>query len=99
MEDKEYSLRELMELVQVKHRETFMNNYLKPLLEKGIVERKYEIPNHPKQKYKLKRWHKVIFYYFLLLVNFNFNLWYFYFVNYILCNLSMKMMKKITRHL
>ena len=44
-----------MELVQVKHRETFMNNYLKPLLEKGIVERKYEIPNHPKQKYKLKR--------------------------------------------
>ncbi len=55
MEDKEYSLKDLMELVQIKHRETFMNNYLNPLLKSEKIERKYDMPNHPKQKYKIKK--------------------------------------------
>jgi len=45
--------REIQELLGVKHRETFLNNYLKPLLKSGLIE--MTIPDKPtssKQKYR-----------------------------------------------
>jgi len=45
---------EMMDVLQLNHREYFVINYLAPALELGIIELKYpEIPNHPDQKYKL----------------------------------------------
>lgn len=54
MEKKEYSNVELMELVEIKHRPTFLYNYLQPAIEFGLID--FTIPNKPnsnKQKYKL----------------------------------------------
>ncbi|MEW5806140.1 MAG: Fic family protein [Acidobacteriota bacterium] len=45
---------EIQELLGLRHRETFTNNYLRPLLEKGWLER--TIPDKPRsrlQKYRL----------------------------------------------
>ncbi len=53
MDDKEYSTREMMELLGLKHRPSFRDNYLLPALELGYIE--MTIPNKPnssKQKYK-----------------------------------------------
>ena len=55
MEQKEYSLTELMALLGLSHRATFQKNYLTPALEAGVVERTLpDKPKSPKQKYKLK---------------------------------------------
>lgn len=49
-----YSLKEIMELIQLKDRENFLNNYLYPAMEAGLVEPLYvENPKHPRQKYLL----------------------------------------------
>lgn len=44
----------MMECLQLKHRENFLNNYLNPALEAGMVEPLYsDQPKHPRQKYRL----------------------------------------------
>ena len=51
--DKEYSTKELMELLGLKHRPTFRDNYLLPALELGLIEMTVpDKPNSSKQKYK-----------------------------------------------
>lgn len=54
--DKEYSTKELMELLELKHRPTFRDNYLLPALELGYIE--MTIPDKPrssKQRYRKVR--------------------------------------------
>lgn len=41
---------EMMEFIQLKHNQTFRENYLNPLLEKGISE--MTLPNTPKRKFQ-----------------------------------------------
>ena len=54
MEDLPFSLNELMEKLELKHRPTFMYNYLKPALENKWIEMtKPESPNNPNQRYRL----------------------------------------------
>lgn len=56
MEHKEYSLSELMSLLDLSHRATFQKNYLNPALEASLIERTLpDKPKSPKQKYKLKK--------------------------------------------
>ncbi len=56
MEDKEYSTRELMELLELKHRPTFRDNYLLPALQLRFIEMTIpDKPNSSKQKYKKVR--------------------------------------------
>jgi len=51
--DKEYSTKELMELLGLKHRPTFRDNYLLPALELGLFEMTVpDKPNSSKQKYR-----------------------------------------------
>lgn len=53
MLDKEYSTKELMELMGLKHRPTFRENYLLPSIKLGYIEMTVpEKPNSSKQKYK-----------------------------------------------
>lgn len=53
MEDREYSTKELMELLDLKHRPTFRENYLLPALVLGYVEMTIpDKPNSSKQKYR-----------------------------------------------
>ena len=43
-----------MEKVGLKHRPTFLENYISPALEGGFLKALYpDKPNHPKQKYLL----------------------------------------------
>lgn len=50
--DKEYSTKELMEMLGLKHRPTFRDNYLLPALKLGYIEMTIpEKPNSNKQKY------------------------------------------------
>lgn len=56
IDNKELSIRELMELVNLKDRKNFMNNYLNPAIQSGFVEPIYpNQANHPKQKYRLTK--------------------------------------------
>ena len=53
IEDEEYSTKELMELLGLRHRPTFRDNYLLPALDMGLIE--MTIPDKPKsskQKYR-----------------------------------------------
>ena len=51
--DKEYSTKELMELLWLKHRPTFRDNYLLPSLELGLIGMTVpDKPNSSKQKYR-----------------------------------------------
>ncbi len=51
--DKEYATKELMELLGLKHRPTFRDNYLLPALELGLIEMTVpDKPNSSKQKYR-----------------------------------------------
>ncbi len=51
--EKEYSTKELMALLGLKHRPTFRTNYLLPALELGLIEMtEPDHPNSSKQKYK-----------------------------------------------
>ena len=55
MDDKEYSTREMMELLGLKHRPSFRDNYLLPALELGYIEMTIpDKPNSSKQKYRSK---------------------------------------------
>ena len=48
------SVKEIMDLLQLKNRSYFSKEYLKPALETGLLEPIYpEQPSHPKQKYRL----------------------------------------------
>jgi hypothetical protein len=54
--DKEYSTKELMELLGLKHRPTFRDNYLLPALKLGLIEMTIpDKPNSSKQKYRMVR--------------------------------------------
>lgn len=51
--DEEYSTKEMMELLGLKHRPSFRDNYLLPALELGYMEMTIpDKPNSSKQKYK-----------------------------------------------
>jgi predicted HTH transcriptional regulator len=46
------SIKELMSLLDVKHRDTFIKNYIKPLLKENLITMTIpDTPNSPKQKY------------------------------------------------
>ena len=52
--DKLLSVKEIMELMQLKDRKSFLYGYLYPAIESGFVELLYpKNPKHPKQKYSL----------------------------------------------
>lgn len=52
MGNKEYSTKDLMELLGLKHRPTFRDNYLLPALELGLIEMTVpDKPNSSKQRY------------------------------------------------
>ncbi len=54
LSDEQLSLKALMEKVGLKHRPTFIENYISPAVETGIVKVLYpDKPNHPRQKYLL----------------------------------------------
>lgn len=48
----EVAAKELMGLLELKHRPTFMSNYLEPAIEDGYVERTQEKPTSRNQKYR-----------------------------------------------
>ncbi len=53
--DDAYSTKELMELLGLKHRQTFRDNYLLPTMKKGLIEMTIpDKPNSSKQKYRKK---------------------------------------------
>jgi len=53
MSEREYSTKELMALVGLKHRPTFRDNYLIPALKQGLIEMTIpDKPNSSKQKYR-----------------------------------------------
>ena len=55
MQEKEYSLAELMQLLDLSHRATFQKNYLNPALDANLIERTIpDKPKSPKQRYRLK---------------------------------------------
>jgi len=48
------SIKEIMGKIELKHRPTFMENYLNPAIENGFVRLLYpDSPRHPRQKYLL----------------------------------------------
>jgi ATP-dependent DNA helicase RecG len=50
----EMKLKELMDALELSHRENFKNNYLEPAMKAGFIEMTYpDSPNHPNQKYRL----------------------------------------------
>ena len=50
----ELSIKQLMEIIGLKHRRTFMLNYIEPAIKDGVVTLLYpDSPRHPRQKYKL----------------------------------------------
>ena len=56
MEQGEYSLAELMQLLGLTHSATFQKNDMNPAIELGLIERTIpEKPKSPKQKYRLKK--------------------------------------------
>lgn len=55
MQQQEYSLTELMQLMGLVHRPTFQKNYLNPALDAGLIERTQpDKPKSPQQRYRLK---------------------------------------------
>jgi len=55
MQEKEYSLADLMQLLNLSHRATFQRNYLNPALDANLIERTIpDKPKSPKQRYRLK---------------------------------------------
>ena len=54
LSNKQLSLKVLMEEVGLKHRPTFLENYINPASELGFLKVLYpDKPNHPRQKYLL----------------------------------------------
>ena len=57
-----YSVKEMMELLNLKNRSHFSKEYLKPAVEMGMLEPIYpDQPRSPKQKYRLTEKGKAIF--------------------------------------
>jgi len=53
-DDNEYSVKELIVMLKLKHRPTFLENYLKPALNSGLIEMTQpDSPKSPTQKYRL----------------------------------------------
>lgn len=47
---------EIMEALELSHRENFIKNYLEPVMHRGYIEQTYpENPKHRKQKYRLTK--------------------------------------------
>ncbi len=54
LNERELSVKEIMEALELNHRPTFRTNYLHPALDEGYIIPSYpEQPSHPKQKYRL----------------------------------------------
>ena len=54
LSNEQLSLKSLMEKIGLKHRPSFLENYLAPALEAGILKALYpDKPHHPRQKYLL----------------------------------------------
>jgi len=54
LSNEQLSLKVLMEKFGLKHRPTFLENYISPALEGGFLKALYpDNPNHPRQKYLL----------------------------------------------
>lgn len=54
LNERELSVKEIMEVLELNHRPTFRTNYLHPALNEGYIIPLYpEQPSHPKQKYRL----------------------------------------------
>lgn len=54
LSNEQLSLRQLMERIGLKHRPTFLTNYINPAITAGFIRILYpESPNHPRQKYLL----------------------------------------------
>lgn len=54
MRGEKLSIKEIMSKIKLKHRPTFMENYLNPAIENGFVRLLYpDSPRHPRQKYLL----------------------------------------------
>jgi hypothetical protein len=52
--DNELRSAEIQNILQLKHREYFRDNYLLPALESGFIEMTFpDSPNHPNQRYRL----------------------------------------------
>lgn len=50
----EMSVKQMMEAVALKHRPTFLENYLNPAITEGYVRLLYpQSPRHPRQRYLL----------------------------------------------
>ena len=50
--NKKLTVKEMLSIVGLKHRETFLNNYLNPAIKDGFVRLLYpDSPRHPRQKY------------------------------------------------
>ena len=50
----ELTVKEMLALIGLKHRETFLNNYLHPAIRDGFVRLLYpDSPRHPRQRYLL----------------------------------------------
>jgi hypothetical protein len=48
------SIKEMMDRMGLRHRPSFVKNYLQPAINQGLIERIYpDKPNHPRQKYRL----------------------------------------------
>lgn len=47
-------MKDIMKLFDLKSIKRFRENYIQPALSEGAIERLYpDLPNHPKQKYRL----------------------------------------------
>ena len=54
LNERELSVKEIMEVLELNHRPTFRTNYLHPALNEGYIVPLYpDQPSHPKQKYRL----------------------------------------------
>lgn len=51
----EVAAKEIMSRLELKHRPTFMNNYLEPTIEEGYIERTQEKPTSRNQKYRVTK--------------------------------------------
>lgn len=48
------SVKKIMQLLGLKHRETFLNNYLKPLIQRSLISMTIpDKPKSPKQRYMI----------------------------------------------
>ena len=53
--DQQISVTQMMERLSLKHRPTFLENYLNPAMNDGFIRHLYpQSPRHPRQKYLLK---------------------------------------------